>query len=168
MKLVLVRHAIAEEREDFAQTGEPDEKRPLTMQGRKKMQRAALGLREVVEEIDVLVSSPLVRAWQTAQIISDAFGDPPPASVDALIPDAEFDTFADWLTRLDDARTVVAVGHEPHLSSLAAWMLTGNAHPLFEFKKGGAALLEFIDEIQPGAATLWWLLTPAQLRALGA
>ena len=66
MKLLLVRHAIAEEREEFERTGEPDDQRPLTSEGRKKMKRAAAGLGELVNKVDILATSPLARAQQTA------------------------------------------------------------------------------------------------------
>lgn len=166
MKLVLIRHAIAEDREDFAQTGESDDARPLTDSGRKKMKRTVRGLRELVN-LDVLATSPLVRAMQTAQIVSGGYDNMPPVVTDVLSPGAEFDDFLDWLRRLDDAETVAAVGHEPHLSSLASWLLTGDGRAILSMKKGSALLLEFDGELRAGGARARWFLTPAQLRQIG-
>ena len=69
MKLLLIRHAIAEEREDFEKTGKDDRLRPLTDEGRKKMKQAARGLKEVVPHVDLLATSPLTRAAQTGAIL---------------------------------------------------------------------------------------------------
>lgn len=167
MRLILIRHAIAEDREDFAASGLSDDERPLTDQGRKKMKRAARGLREVVDGIDILATSPLQRAMQTAEIIAGRYNDVTTVTTDSLIPDHPFDEFLGWLQRLEDADTVVAVGHEPHLGSLASWLLTGEGTSRFELKKGSALQLDFAGELKPGGAQLSWLLTPAQLRALG-
>jgi phosphohistidine phosphatase len=166
MKLVIIRHGIAEDREEFAQTGEPDDARPLTDAGRKKMKRAARGLRDVIG-LDVLATSPLTRALQTAQVISAEYDDLPPHVVDALAPDARFESILEWLGRLDDADTVGVVGHEPHLSSLASWLLTGDGRSIMELKKGAAVLLEFGGELGAGKAQLRWALTPSQLRMIG-
>ena len=73
MKLLLVRHAIAEDRREFEATGRDDALRPLTAEGREKMREAALGLRTVVPSIDVLATSPLVRAADTAGIIARCY-----------------------------------------------------------------------------------------------
>ena len=168
MKLLLIRHAVAEEREDFAKTGDPDEQRPLTDVGRKKMKRAARGLAEIVDRIELIATSPLKRAVQTAEVLAKEFGSAVQTTTDALEPEQAFENFLVWLKRLDDVETVAAVGHEPHLSGLASWLLTTNETPLFEFKKGGVCLLEFEGAVESGSARLRWLLTPAQLRAIGA
>ncbi len=167
MKLVLVRHAIAEERETFAESGASDDERPLTKDGRKRMRRAARGLRELLDDLDMIVTSPLVRAVQTAEIIAAEYDAVPPAPLPSLGPGSDFGGFLEWLKRMDDVQTLVAVGHEPHISGLAAWLLTGNDQPLFEMKKGSAVLLEFNGEVRQGAARMLWFLTPAQLRFIG-
>jgi phosphohistidine phosphatase len=166
MKLLLVRHGVAEDRDEFAKTGAPDEQRPLTQKGRKRMKRAARGLASLVGEVHVLASSPLTRAQQTAEVIASAFDDAPISLVEALRPEQPFEAFMEWLRLTDDADVVLAVGHEPHLGGLAGWLLGAGDHPPFEFKKGGAALIEFDHALQPGAARLRWLLEPGQLRAL--
>src|SRR3989442_2786257 len=74
MRLLVVRHAIAEDREAFARSHKDDSTRPLTPDGRRKMERAALGLKELVPELDVLAASPYKRAIETAEIIAAAYG----------------------------------------------------------------------------------------------
>jgi phosphohistidine phosphatase len=168
LRLLLIRHGAAEDREEFAKTGAPDEQRPLTGEGRKKMKRVARGLAEIVDQIDLIASSPLTRALQTAEIVGKEFKSSASTSIGALEPEQSYDAFLEWLRRLDDVETVAAVGHEPHLSGLASWLLTSGENALFEFKKGGMCLLEFDSVVDRGAARLRWLLTPSQLRAIDA
>ncbi len=166
MELLVVRHAIAEEREDWARTGLDDGERPLTREGRRKMRLGAGGLRELVHSIDVLASSPLTRAWQTAEIVSRAYGGIDIARVDALSPDLPPDELLPWLREQREQAHVAVVGHEPHLSSLVTWLLTGTPGHLIELKKGAACLLELHGTPREGVATLLWALTPGQLRRL--
>ena len=77
MKLLLVRHAIAEEAEAFIAAGGTDAQRPLTEIGRKKMRKGANRLRALLGRIDVLAHSPLLRARETAELIARACGEPP-------------------------------------------------------------------------------------------
>jgi phosphohistidine phosphatase len=167
MDLLLVRHAIAEEREVFARTRKPDESRPLTARGKKRMQRAAAGLRSLIPTIDVLATSPLVRAVQTAEILSDAYGGLDIVEVEELAPAGSPEDLLDWLQGQNRDPTIAVVGHEPSFSEHVAWLTARSDEPFLEFKKGGACLLTFYDEIYSGGATLRWLVTPAQLRALG-
>ncbi|HEX4963910.1 MAG TPA: histidine phosphatase family protein [Thermoanaerobaculia bacterium] len=165
MKLLLLRHAIAEEREDFARTGKDDCLRPLTDEGRKKMKQNAKGLREVLPEIDLLATSPLTRAAQTGAIVDSVYGGLPEVEIDELSPEGTPTDFLRWL-RKQKAETIVAVGHEPSISLILSWLLTGSERRLFSFRKGGACLIDFAGEVGAGTATLLWALTPSQLRDL--
>ena len=165
MKLLLIRHAIAEEREDFAKTGRDDRLRPLTDEGRKKMKQAARGLREIVPEIGLLATSPLTRAAQTGAIVDSVYGGLKEVEIEELAPEATPNDFLRWL-RKQKAEVLAAVGHEPSLSLILSWLLTGNERRLFAFRKGGACLLEFPDEVGAGTAILLWALTSGQLRDL--
>ncbi|HVG09849.1 MAG TPA: histidine phosphatase family protein [Thermoanaerobaculia bacterium] len=166
MRLLLVRHAIAEEQEDFARTGKDDRLRPLTDEGRKKMKQAARGLRSLVPEIDLLATSPLTRAAQTGAILDSVYGGIDVVEIDELSPETTPEQFLRWL-RQQKGDLIGAVGHEPSLSQILGWLLTGTDRRLFAFRKGGACLLEFgDDEPAAGTATLLWALTPAQLRTL--
>lgn len=168
MDVIFVRHAIAEDRDVFARTGAADELRPLTPPGREKMQRAAAGLRSLVPQIDLLATSPLVRAVETAQIVAQAYDGLEPVEVPELAPEADPQDLLRWLENLEgEYTTVVLVGHEPSLSEHVSFLTARSDEAFVEFKKGGACLLSFYDEVDSGGATLRWMLTPAILRGLG-
>lgn len=162
MQLCLVRHAVAEER---GPRWPDDRLRPLTAEGRERMRPAAAGIAVLVQPGHVL-TSPLVRARQTAAIVAEAFGNVPVIETDALA-DGDHDALL-AAARATRGETVAAVGHEPWLSEAVSYFLTGSgASASIRFKKGAAALLSFPGEAGPGRATLEWLIQPAGLRAIG-
>jgi phosphohistidine phosphatase len=167
VQVLVVRHAIAEQQEEFARTGKDDSQRPLTGDGRRKMRRGTAELRAVVPTIDVLATSPLLRALQTAEILAAVYNGRNVVTVKELSPDSEFPPFLRWLRTQDAGGTVAIVGHEPHLSGLTSWLLTGRKRSFISLKKGAACLLEFGEQPKAGAATLAWTLAPSQLRQLG-
>ena len=164
MKLVIVRHADAGDKEEFAKTGEPDELRPLSDKGRKQMTSAVEGLRTLVPKCDLIATSPYVRAVQTAEIVSDAYGVGAEETA-TLEPGAAPDDFVHWL-RNRDADVVIIAGHEPDLGELTTWLMTGASESHVEFKKGGACLLEFDGQVKRGGGVLRWLMGPKELAAL--
>jgi phosphohistidine phosphatase len=166
MKLLVIRHGVAEDRDEFARTGKADSERPLTKDGRKKMRKNAQGLRQIVEGIDLLATSPLVRAQETAEIVADVFSDTPIETSDSLEPEREPAELISWLLTQVGSGTVSVVGHDPHLGKLVSFALAGHTDSFVELKKGGACLLEFENEPAASRARLLWLLTPAQLRDL--
>jgi phosphohistidine phosphatase len=168
MRLLIVRHAKAEEREVHASTGAPDAERPLTEAGRKSALKAGRALREIVPRIDVLASSPLVRARETARLIARGYRRLDVTELPALAPGLSEKTVLAWLGEQAEDATVAVVGHEPDLSQLAGWLLTGRSQAFMTLKKGSACLLDFPDRLSPGHGQLAWLLAPAQLRRLGA
>ena len=165
MRLMLIRHGKAEDRDDFAKTGEPDEKRPLTPRGRKEMRAVALGLRVSEPHIDVIATSPLTRAIETADAVAERYPEATHETIAALTPAAPFADFVEWLRGHHARGLVAAVGHNPHLSDLASW-LTGDDDDI-DMKKGSALLLEFGEEIGAGTAELLWYRKPKKLIALG-
>ncbi|MDQ3950700.1 MAG: phosphohistidine phosphatase SixA [Gemmatimonadota bacterium] len=167
MQLLVIRHAIAEDRDAFAATGRDDSERPLTSAGRDKMRRAIAGLRRAVPKIDLLAASPYARAMQTAELVAEAYGIDDIKKVDALVPDAPLQRFLVWLERKASAQVVAVVGHEPHLGELVTWLMSGLPESKVEMKKGGAALLEFQGQPGAGLGVMQWLITPGQLRDLG-
>ncbi|MGH7468910.1 MAG: phosphohistidine phosphatase SixA [Longimicrobiales bacterium] len=166
MNILVVRHAIAEDAAAWAATGEPDERRPLTDEGRKKMRKGARGLRALVRRIDLLATSPLVRAVQTAEVVAREYDALAVTVSDVLAPGRQPGAFLEWLRSLDQVGTLAVVGHDPHLPALVSWLLTGQEGGVIELKKGGACLLQLEPAGAPGNALLSWLLTPDQLRAL--
>jgi phosphohistidine phosphatase len=165
MRVLIVRHALAGSREEFARSGKPDAERPVTADGKKKMRRAALGLRKVEPDIDRLVTSPYRRAAQTARIVARAYGGVEPIVLQQLLPDVEPPVVARWLRAQRGVGTVALVGHEPQLSGLATYLLTQDSEPVLELEKGAACAIDLPAARRTGS--LVWLLTAKQLRALG-
>ncbi len=165
MRILVVRHAIAEERAPDA-SFKDDAVRALTKEGRKKMRAAARGLGRLVETLDLIASSPLVRARQTAEIVGSIFGSAPIKETKALCPGADPEELARWIKSQGTMTTVCLVGHEPDLSDLIGWFTTGEKDPVCLLKKGAACLLEFPGAPGPGRAAMVWLLQPSQLRLL--
>src|SRR5687768_2496732 len=120
MRVLIIRHGIAEDRAAFAKRGEGDEGRPLTDAGRRKMRDAAAGLTRAVKRIDVLGSSPLVRAMQTADIVSKACGGNKVLKTDVLEPGKPLRGVLGWLQGQSADATVALVGHEPQLGMLVS------------------------------------------------
>jgi phosphohistidine phosphatase len=172
MMLYVMRHGVAVER------GDPDfpddARRPLTPDGRRKTRAAARGLRRLKPEIDAIYSSPLARALQTAEIVAAELRLGPPAlrQTAALAPGAPR---GDLLRELSGAgangdapRGILVVGHEPDLSNLVAYLLTGDSDGLdLTLKKAAIAALEMPSLSPVERATLVWFLQPRQLRAIG-
>ena len=164
MQLLIVRHAIAMEREDFAKTGRPDSDRPLTDTGRRRMRKNARGLQRISPHPDLIGTSPWLRTADTARVIAETLGVEHMETVDAMVPDHHPQELADWLNA-KAAGNVVVVGHEPHLGEVVTWLVGGSGSHV-EFKKGGACLLRIDGTVDAGSAVLQWHLTPAQLRGL--
>jgi phosphohistidine phosphatase len=156
----LVRHGIAEERGP----GWPDDTlRPLTERGRRRFSRAAAGFTRLEGVPDRILTSPLVRAQQTAELLSHAADAAPVETVDALSPGQRPAAILAKLRRLRVDR-VALVGHEPDLGDLAAQLL-GASRPL-PFKKGGICRID-VEWQGEAEGTLVWFLSPAVLRRLG-
>jgi phosphohistidine phosphatase len=167
MQLLVIRHAIAEDRDEFAESGHDDSERPLTRDGRRRMRRAARGLRQIAPPINKIASSPYVRAFDTAQIVAKALGvDAEIEVLDALTPEQHGEALIPWLASQPQDSTVAVVGHEPHLGRLVTWLMTGSVESHVVFKKGGVCLLDLGVRPSGGSALLYWLLTPAHLRAI--
>ncbi len=161
-QLYLVRHAVAEDRGD---AWPDDNKRPLTDEGIARMRKAARGLADIDVTIDIVLSSPLVRARQTAEIVAAAL-DPRPSlvNIDSLAPDGSFAAIVADLEKHGRKPRIALVGHEPAIGDLAA-RLIGSRHAL-EFKKGAICRID-LDELPPsGPGDLRWMMTPKILRAL--
>ena len=166
MKLLIVRHAIAEDRALFALKNSDDDKRPLTHKGRKRMRQSAKGLSKTHPELEYLISSPLTRAVQTANILSEYYPYAARKETKHLAPGAPPEAVADFLASLPADANVALVGHEPDLSELIAWLCTGSPFGFIYFKKGAACLLDIVGKPGPSRAEIEWFLAPRQLREL--
>ncbi|MBA3558244.1 MAG: histidine phosphatase family protein [Gemmatimonadaceae bacterium] len=167
MQLLLIRHAIAQDRDEFARGGRPDAERPLTDLGRRRMRAGTKGLRQLVSTIDLLATSPLVRTTETANIVAEAYALPDPTPVVALTPDATAAAFLSWLRAQDADKTIAVVGHDPGLPHIVGLLLTGKAAPIIAMKKGAVCLLSVDGLPRTVTAVLRWSLAPAHLRDLG-
>jgi phosphohistidine phosphatase len=163
MILYLIRHGIAIDPTD--PQAPPEAERPLTARGVQKTRAAALGFREAGVKPDILITSPYVRAAQTAEIFAEALGFAPEKIrvSEALKPSANP---ADILKEVGHlrAKEIACFGHAPHLDLTIA-QLAGARGPLTELKKAGVCCWE---HLQPrGRWELRWFLTPKILRKLG-
>ena len=165
MQLLVIRHAIEMEREEYAKSGRPDSDRPLTDTGRRRMRKNARGLQRISPHPDLIATSPWLRAADTARVVAETLGVERMETLDAMLPDRHPQELAAWLNERLEVATVAVVGHEPHLGEVVTWLLGGEGSNV-EFKKGGACLLRIDDQVDAGSALLLWHLTPAQLRGL--
>jgi phosphohistidine phosphatase len=162
VELYIVRHAIAAER---GPEWPDDDKRPLTERGVDRFKECVEGLRSYDVELDVIFTSPLVRARQTAEYLSAGLtGKPPIKTADALAPGHTSVEVMEQIAREARSATRVAlVGHEPDLGELAAWLVgTKRSIP---FKKGGVCRLD-LDSLSSRYGTLAWHMPPRALRKL--
>jgi phosphohistidine phosphatase len=162
MELLVIRHGIAEDRETFAATGKDDRLRPLTTEGRRKLRAAVRGVRAAVRGVELVASSPLVRAVQTARIVAKAY-ELPVVEIEELEPDQGPEGFTEWLAQRNES-IVAAVGHEPMLSLMVSFLLTGRSGSFLELKKGGACLVAFSGGVEPGGGVLQWAAPSKLLR----
>lgn len=163
--IYLVRHGVAA----LPSADTQDSDRALTAAGTRKMTRVAIGLRRLGVVPDVVLSSPLRRAQETAALLATTLA--PDLAVEICQPLAPGTAPADLVRSLRPyraARHLMLVGHQPDLGELASHLLTGSAGlaPL-PFKKGAVAAIE-VASLPPRAnGVLRWFLAPKQLRAIG-
>jgi phosphohistidine phosphatase len=129
------------------------------------MRKAARGLARLGVSVEVVLTSPLVRARQTAEILAGAL-DPRPTlvNVDSLAPDGAYAAVVADLEKHARKMRLALVGHEPMIGEFAARIL-GSRHPI-EFKKGAVCRIDIEDLPPAGPGDLRWMLTPKILRAL--
>ena len=163
MILYLVRHGIAMNRSD--PKCPPEAERPLTARGVQKTRSAALGLRALGAKPDILITSPYVRAAQTAEIFAEALGYSPEKIrvSEALKPTDNPATILGEILRLR-AKEVMCCGHAPHLDLLIS-LLAGARGAFTTLKKAGVACFE--QEGGHGRWELRWLVSPLVLRDIG-
>jgi phosphohistidine phosphatase len=164
MELLIIRHAIAFERDRHR--WRDDGARPLTAVGMRRSKRAAAGLKAITKAPDRLITSPLVRARQTAKILTETAGWPPAEEAHELLPGAAVQEVFTILAK-GRSKRVALVGHQPELGALLAACLLGNHAALpIEWKKNAVACVSFDGSVRAGRAVLKWLVTPRMLRGL--
>jgi len=164
IEIILVRHAIAAERG----AAFPDDRlRPLTRGGALRFREAVKGLAELNVAVDLVLTSPLVRARETAMLLAAGL-DPNPRveELEALAPGGRPAAIVEAIkARTKRHRRLALVGHEPDLGELATSLLGARGNIVF--KKGGACAIDLDGAMPGGPGTLRWLLTPRALRAIG-
>ena len=167
MNLYLLRHAVAAAKGDPAFAS--DSERPLTNKGIKKFRKAARGIERLAITFDMILSSPLVRARQTADIVAAVLNkDSCIEEIPELAPESLPEQLTSALNNVQDKEHVMLVGHEPFLGKLAFFLLNGksNSDNSIPLKKGGICRIEInaVPPTEPGQ--MHWLLTPKQLRLM--
>jgi len=164
MTLYILRHAIAAERDS---ANYPNDDRPLTEEGGEKMKKGARALPDLVPQIDLIMTSPFIRAKDTAIIAAEALNAMEMIKINpGLAPGKSARDFVKVISGSSGANNVLVVGHEPQLSEGIS-LLLGSEKPIVEMKKGGLCCLEIRNLATMKGARLLWHLTPKQLRILG-
>ena len=161
-EIYLIRHGLAEER---GNSWPDDAKRPLTDEGISRMRKSVRGLSRLGVTLDVVLTSPLVRARQTAEIVAAGLSPRPSLiSAESLAPDGSFAAVVADLEKHVRKGRIALVGHEPGIGELAA-RLIGSRHAI-EFKKGAVCRIDLATIPPSGPGDLRWLLTPKIMRAI--
>jgi phosphohistidine phosphatase len=164
MDLLIVRHAIAYDRDPHR--WREDAERPLSPAGTRRARKAAAGLKHLTLRPQRLLTSPLRRATQTAQILTDVAGWPKAEEIAELSPGVPALTVLALLAKARNG-VIAVVGHQPGLGQLlGACLLGGDASLPIEMKKNAVACVSFDGRPRAGHAALKWLATPKILRAM--
>lgn len=159
MKLYLIRHAPAQERHLFAQTGKPDSQRPLTEKGRERMEEILNVFYKNEDNIDLILQSPLKRCLETGEIFKEFYPHAKFKTSENLKPDHSAKKLYDEIQSYD-VDSLALIGHEPDLGQFISWLLFRQASDHFPLKKSGIAKLDLYKD---GRSYLKWLLRPKLL-----
>jgi phosphohistidine phosphatase len=165
MQLYIVRHGIAVDRED--PKCPPDPERYLTEEGVEKTKQVAKGVAALAASADLLLSSPYVRATQTAEIFAAAleYARQKIRRTDLLLPGADPSLLFRELAKDKQSASVFLFGHAPQLDEIIATAVSSKRH-ITSLKKAGVALIE-LKRISPPIGMVVWLATPKLLRRSG-
>jgi len=161
MEIYLLRHAKAVE---HGAPGYLDEERPLTEDGISRMREAAAGIARIVPRFDLILASPLERAFHTARIVAESFQDgPQPEKCNHLVPGASAKGLFAHLSKHNNKQRVLLVGHEPDLGRIASALL-GAGNVIMELKKGGMCHIDVPGMPPETPGMLVWSASPKMLR----
>lgn len=161
LELYMIRHGLAGSPLDDESL---DETRPLKKKGKEKMKEIAKGLKELKITFDIVLTSPLLRALESAEIVNAYCGKTKDVTVTELLaPGSSHQGLIRLLNKHKDLEKVAIVGHEPFLSGFASYCIAKSISPLINLKKGGALMLEVDQVIKPGRCILSWLMEPKQM-----
>ncbi len=164
MTLYILRHATAEETSSSGDDGS----RRLTERSKEKMRKAAAGMRDIGLKFDAILTSPLARATETAEIVAAAYHNATPPTVLPVL--------ATGVTALDAVAglrpfakhdDVMIVGHEPQLSAIASILLAGASDVIHvRLKTAGCIAIDLPARFDRGGGELLWMLTHRQFRQM--
>ncbi len=164
MDLYFLRHAKAYERSPKFR---PDSIRPLTSEGEDQIRQVARGIKELGIEFELILSSTYVRAAKTAEIFHRVVKQGKLQLTDSLISEAESAAVIEEINeKYSKCKSIVLVGHEPHMSTLMSILLCGRPDMRIDFKKSGFCKLSVGDLRAGQCACLQWLMTPRQLASM--
>ena len=166
MELYILRHGIAVEPGTAGYAD--DSERPLTPKGEGKMKQISKAMKALELSFDRILSSPYVRARQTAEIVAEAFDAARKLDFSgSLTPNGSSKKLIELLDQMDPPpNSVLLVGHEPYLSGLISLLVSGDSNLSIVMKKGGVCKLT-VDSLKHGrCAELEWLLTPKQMELM--
>jgi phosphohistidine phosphatase len=163
MKIYILRHAIAVDRGTAAFV---DDDRPLTVEGKEKMSKAAKGMASLITEIDLILTSPLIRAHDTARIAARALRAEQKVQIcKELSSGGSVKNLMTYLSKFRGLNNIMLVGHQPDLGFIAS-LLLGSESSIIQFKKGSLCCIEVSTLPPRSKGTLIWHLQPKHLRAL--
>lgn len=164
VEIIFVRHAVAAKRSLIR--WRDDTQRPLTSDGRRKFRKAAAGLATWLPSVDCMLTSPFVRARQTAKVLESVARWPKPIVCPELAPGSDPGALL-AIVRRQKAKRIALVGHEPDLSALLSICIAGPDVTLpIALKKGGIASIIFSGSVGAGKATLTAIIPPRALRGM--
>ena len=167
MDVYVLRHGMADER-DYRKYPD-DDLRPLIPEGIDKLSKQAKGLKSIGFSVDVVISSPLVRAVQTAEVVMAGLGIAGDlAYSEALAPEVHpYLLLEELATKYSAVDRVMVVGHEPHMSSFVSMVMSGDPNGMIRLKKGALCKLRIPRPDGVKSGWLEWLMTPDQMIRLG-
>jgi phosphohistidine phosphatase len=164
MELYFLRHAIAAE--PGSAKFRNDSERPLTPEGVEKFEKAAKGIRKAGLTFHRIVSSPYVRARQTAEIVAKEIGfEGKVAFSDAMTPEADFRALAKLVAEFGDAEDVLLVGHQPSIGRFVSQLIAARPDASIDFKKGALCRVELLQK-DPAVGVLKGFFSPKFLQKL--
>lgn len=164
MELYILRHGKAEARSSIVKS---DAKRKLTEEGKKELQEISKAIKKFGIKFDMIISSPLLRAQQTADIVSKSLSIPNKKTIiwDELKPESDVALAQKRIISLKPDATVMIVGHEPHLTTLISTIISNSqTHVNINLKKGGFVHLRVSNTKSKILGTLRSILTPKQMK----
>lgn len=139
----------------------PDEQRPLTPKGRRKVRLVCEALQLLKVRFDLIVTSPILRAVQTARIVAEEFECEKRVTECPHLATGDHEGLIRWIQEeLRGKNRLLLVGHEPYMGELAGLLVAGTTQASIAFKKAGVAFIEVPELAYGQCGTLRWLITP--------